>query len=63
MSSGLLGSDEYTEAFRWGDMIETDGSPREVAERIAAQLETTLPAVDARATAARIKAGQTASAT
>jgi hypothetical protein len=44
-------------------MIETDGSPREVAERIAAQLETMLPAVDARATAARIKAGQTASAT
>jgi hypothetical protein len=58
MASGLLGSDEYTEAFRWGDIVEADGTPRDVAERVAAELETTLPGVDPRATAARIKASR-----
>jgi hypothetical protein len=58
MASGLFGSDAYTETFRWGDAIEAEGSPRDVAERVAAELESTLPNVSAHATAERIKASR-----
>lgn len=55
MSLGLIGSDEYTEAFRWGDAQERDGSAREVATAVAAELEAQHPAINWRATVAAVR--------
>lgn len=55
MAAGLVGSDEYTDAFRWGDPIERDGSAADVAAAVVAEIETQFDSIDWRATAARIK--------
>jgi hypothetical protein len=55
MSAGLIGSDEYSDAFRWSEPQEREGSAQEVASAVAAELEAQFPEIDWRATAAGIK--------
>jgi hypothetical protein len=50
MAVGLLGSDEYTEAYRWGESQERDGTAEEVAAAVAAELDERFPRIDWRAT-------------
>ena len=58
MATGLFGSDEYTEAFRWGEAQERAGSSAEVAETVAAELDAANPSIDWRATVEKIRAAQ-----
>ena len=55
MASGLIGSDAFTEQFRWGDTQERDGEPEEVATAVAAELEAQYPEIDWRATAETLR--------
>lgn len=55
MAAGVVGSDEYTDAFHWSDPIERDGSAADVAAAVAAELEAQHERINWRATAARIK--------
>ena len=55
MATGLFGSDEYTEAFRWGEQHERAGSAREVADALAAELDAQYPLIDWRATVAALR--------
>ena len=43
MRQGLAGSDEYLEAWVQGGWQEADGSPDEVAARVAAELDEAYP--------------------
>ncbi len=43
MRQGLAGSDEYLEAWMQGDWQEAEGSPDEVAARVAAELDEAHP--------------------
>lgn len=54
MSAGLIGSDEYTAAYQWGEAQEREGSAREVADAVAAELSAAHPTVDWRRTAATL---------
>ena len=56
MAAGLIGSDDYTEAFRWGEQQERPGSARAVADTLIAELDAQHPVIDWRATVAAIKA-------
>ncbi len=55
MAAGLIGSDEYTEAFRWGEQHERAGSAREVANALVAELDAQHPLINWRATVAAMK--------
>jgi hypothetical protein len=44
MRQGLVGSDAYLAAWEQGPWEQADGSPEEVAERIAAELDAAHPA-------------------
>ena len=55
MAAGLIGSDDYTEAFRWGEQHERAGSALEVADALAAELDAQHPVIDWRATVAAMK--------
>ena len=55
MSAGLIGSDAYTEQFRWGDVQEREGEPEAVAAAVAAELEAQYPEIDWRATAQTLR--------
>lgn len=55
MACGLVGSDDYTNAFTWSDPVEAAGTPHEVAAAIAAKLEADTPEINWRATAERVK--------
>jgi hypothetical protein len=55
MAAGLIGSDDYTEAFRWGEQQERAGSAREVADALAAELDARHPLIDWRATVAALR--------
>ena len=55
MAAGLIGSDDYTEAFRWGEAQERAGSAREVADTLAAELDAQHAVIDWRATVAALK--------
>jgi hypothetical protein len=56
MSAGLIGSDAYTEQFRWSDEQEREGDPEAVAAAVAAELEAHYPEIDWRATAQTLRA-------
>ena len=43
MRQGLAGSDAYLEAWEQGPWLEADGSPDEVAARVAAELDAGPP--------------------
>jgi hypothetical protein len=51
MASGLIGSDDYTNAFVWGEPVEHDGTPAEAAAEVAARIEADTQTIDWRATA------------
>jgi hypothetical protein len=55
MAAGMIGSDEYTEAFRWAEQQERAGTAREVADALAAELDAQHPAIDWRATVAALR--------
>ena len=55
MAAGLIGSDDYTEAFRWGEQQERAGTAREVAEALTAELDAQHPMIDWRATVEGLK--------
>jgi hypothetical protein len=55
MAAGLIGSNDYTEAFRWGEQQERAGTAREVADALAAELDAQHPAIDWRATVAGLR--------
>ena len=50
MAAGLFGSDDYTNAFAWSDPQQREGTPRAVAEAVAAELEQQFDQVDVRTT-------------
>ena len=53
--AGLIGSDDYTEAFRWTEPQARDGNPQEIADTVAAELEAQFEQIDWHATVAKIK--------
>ena len=55
MAAGMIGSDDYAEAFRWGEQQERAGSAREIADALAAELDAQHPVIDWRATVAALK--------
>jgi hypothetical protein len=55
MAAGMIGSDDYTEAFRWGEQQERAGSAREVADTLVAELDAQHPQIDWRATVATLR--------
>lgn len=61
MAVGWIGSDEYTDAYRWGDEQERDGTAQEVVDAVVAEIEAAHPRVDWRATVNTIRAATEAS--
>lgn len=59
MAAGQIGSDEYSDGFRWGEQQERPGDAKEVAEAIAAELDAQYPTIDWRKTVAALRAGTT----
>lgn len=57
MAAGLIGSDEYTAAFRWSDPQEREGDAQSVASAVAAELDAQFQEIDWRATVAKIRGG------
>jgi methionyl-tRNA formyltransferase len=55
MACGLVGSDDYTNAFAWGDPVEHPGTPAEAAAAVAARIESETQSIDWRATAKKVK--------
>jgi hypothetical protein len=51
MAAGLTGSDAYLAGFAWGDPMEREGAPAEVAAAVAAELEAQYVIIDWRRTA------------
>jgi hypothetical protein len=42
-SQGLTSTDDYLDQWRWGDELEREGAPAEVAEAIKKELEMKFP--------------------
>ena len=57
MAAGITGTDGYLNMFRWSEPEEQQGSPLEVAESVAADLEQAYETIDWRKTAADLKEG------
>ena len=55
MLAGMFGSDDYTNTFRWSDPMQRDGTPQEVANAVAAELETQFDQINVRTTADGVK--------
>ena len=55
MAAGLVGSDAYTEQFRWGEPQEQEGDPGAVAAAVAAELETHYEEIDWRRIASELR--------
>src|SRR5690242_10608857 len=55
MAAGLINSDDYSEAFRWGEPQERAGSAQEVAAAVAAELDAQYPEINWRETVAAIR--------
>jgi hypothetical protein len=55
MAAGLIGSDDYTEAFRWGESQERTGTAQEVAAAVAADLDAQYPTINWQETVAAIR--------
>src|SRR3712207_5390465 len=43
MATGLIGSDDYTAALRWGEAQQRDGDARTVAAAVASELDQQYP--------------------
>jgi hypothetical protein len=55
MAANLVGSDEYTDMFRWSEPRERDGSAEAVATAVAAELEARYGKINWQATAVQLK--------
>mgnify|MGYP005652951943 CR=1 FL=1 len=55
MALGLIGSDQYTDGFQWGEENEKPGAAQEVAQSIAADLELKYQSIDWRALAKKLE--------
>jgi hypothetical protein len=55
MAAGMIGSDDYTEAYQWNEPQEREGTAREVAAAVAAEIEAAYPTIDWRATVAALR--------
>ncbi len=59
MSAGLVGSDEYASELFWSEPQDRDGTARDVAAAIAAELEAQFPTVDWQASAQALRTKHT----
>jgi len=59
MASGLIGTDEYLDGFRWSEIQEREGSAEEVAATVVAELDASYPQIDWQKTAKAIVAKNT----
>lgn len=55
MAAGLIGSDDYSAAYRWGETLERDGAARDVANAVAAEIDAQYATIDWRATLETIR--------
>lgn len=55
MIVGVIDSDDYTDLYAWGDPQEREGSPQEVAQAAAAELEAQYADINWRATAEALR--------
>lgn len=55
MAAGLTGTDAYLAGFAWGESLERDGAPAEVAAAVAAELDAQYRTIDWRQTAATLQ--------
>ncbi len=55
MALGLVGSDEYTDGFQWGEQAEHPGTAEETAEAVVAELERKYQRIDWRAVASKLE--------
>lgn len=51
MVVGVIDSDDYTDLYAWSEPQEREGSPQEVAQAVAAELEAQYAEINWRATA------------
>jgi hypothetical protein len=51
VAAGLIGSDEYTDAFQWSEPEEREGTAESVAAIVAAELEVRYSRIDWQKTA------------
>ena len=58
MAAGLFGSDDYTNAFTWSAPQQRDGTPQDVAQAVASELEQTFDQVDVKKTADSARGAQ-----
>lgn len=55
MRAKLIGSDDYSAGFQWSDEQERPGTAEDVAEAVAAELDTKYPEIDWKAIAEKLK--------
>lgn len=55
MSANLIGEDEYTDGYHWSEEKEEDGTAEEVAQAVAAMLESKYPTIDNRALVEKLR--------
>jgi hypothetical protein len=55
MAAGLIGSDDYTAAFRWGEAQERDGTAKEVAAAVVAEIDEQHHRINWRKTVSHIR--------
>lgn len=55
MAAHLIGEDEYTDGYHWSEEQEEDGSADQVAQMVAAGLESKFPAIDIKGMAKNLK--------
>lgn len=51
MATGLVGTDEYLDGFRWSERQEREGTAEEVAKTVVAELEASSPEIEWQKTA------------
>ncbi len=55
MYAGLIGSDDYTNAFQWSEPQPREGNPQDIVNAVVAELEAQYEQIDWRATVKKIK--------
>jgi hypothetical protein len=55
MAANLIGDDDYTNGFEWGDEEEREGEAQAVAEAVAAEIEQKHPTVEWQGVARELK--------
>lgn len=55
MAAAMTGTDAYLEGFKWSEPEERDGTPQEVADAVAAEIDAAHPEIDWRKTVASLK--------